>query len=143
MRLKLLTGCSVAALGLSVGLAAAEQVQFSQFDTNADKNISVEEYGAGLDKTKIFALYDTNSDGSVDATEFQAGTDTGFKADIEANKFDKARYGDLAKWDKNGDGKLDKTEFNAGMYAYYNSDADPAAMNEAEFSAGANLYTTN
>jgi hypothetical protein len=142
MKLKLLTGCSAAAFCLTVGIAAADQQQFGDFDTNADKNISVEEYGAGLDKTRLFSLYDTNGDGAVDQTEFQAGTDTTFKADMDANKFDKTRYGDLAKWDKNSDGKLDRSEFNAGLYAYYNTDADPAMMNEAEFSAGSSLYTT-
>ena len=53
------------------------------------------------------------------------------KADIDANKFDKARYGDLAKWDKNSDGKLDRAEFNSGLYAYYDTDADPAMSDSA------------
>jgi hypothetical protein len=40
----------------------------------------------------------------------------GFKADMDAKKFDQARFGDWAKWDKNADGKLDRSGFNAGMY---------------------------
>jgi Ca2+-binding EF-hand superfamily protein len=143
MKAKLLAGCSAAAFCLTVGIAAAQQVQFSELDTNADKNLSVEEYTAGLDKTKIFSLYDTNADGSIDQAEFQTATDTTFKADMDANKFDKARYGDFAKWDKNSDGKLDKSELSAGLYAYYNTDADAAVMTESEFSAGSSIYTPN
>src|SRR5687768_1450599 len=140
MKLNWLVGCSAAALILTTGIAVAQQMQFSDFDTNADKNLSVEEYGAGLDQTKLFILYDTNGDGNIDEAEFKAGTDAGFKADMEANKFDKTRFGDRAMWDKNKDGKLDRSEFNAGMYGYYNNDADPAMMNEAEFSTGATMY---
>ncbi len=143
MKRTLLAGCSAAALVLSVGAAVADQQQFGDFDTNSDKNITLEEYSAGLDRTKLYTLYDANGDGNIDDTEFQAGTDSSFKADMEANKFDKARYGDRAKWDKNADGKIDRAEFNAGVYAYYNNDADPATMNEAEFGAGSSIYTVN
>jgi hypothetical protein len=62
---------------------------------------------------------------------------------MDANKFDKTRYGEFAAWDKNSDGKLDKTELGAGLYAFYNTDADAAVMTETEFSAGSSIYTTN
>jgi EF hand domain-containing protein len=140
MKLNWLVGCSAAALLLTSGIAFAQQLQFSDFDTNADKNLSIEEYSTGLDQTKLYVMYDTNGDGNIDEAEFKAGTDMGFKADMDAKKFDQARFGDWVKWDKNADGKLDRSEFNAGMYSYYNNDADPAMMNEAEFGAGATMY---
>jgi hypothetical protein len=61
---------------------------------------------------------------------------------MAANKFDKARYGEFAAWDKNSDGKVDRTEFNGGLYAYLNNDSDPAMMNEAEFGAGSNVWSS-
>jgi hypothetical protein len=141
MKMKLFAACSGAALALITGAAVAAQVEFSKFDTNADKNVSAEEFAAGLDQTRIFSLFDTNSDGTIDEAEFKAGTDTSFKADMDANKFDRTRYGDWAKWDKNADGKLDKSEFSAGLYAYYNTDADTSVMTETEWNAGANMWT--
>jgi Ca2+-binding EF-hand superfamily protein len=141
MKLTRFAGCSTAALVLTAGIALADQVQFGQFDTNADKNISAEEFTTGLDQTKLFSMYDINGDGTIDQTEFTASTDTAFKADIDANKFDRTRYGDFAKWDKNSDGKLDKSEWSAGLYGYYNTDADSAVMTETEWNAGASMWT--
>ena len=141
MKLTRYAGCSAAALVLTAGLSVAGQLEFGKFDTNADKNLSAEEFAAGLDQTKLFTMYDTNADGNIDEAEFKAGTDTGFKADIDANKFDRTRYGDWAKWDKNADGKLDKSEFSAGLYGYYNTDADAAVMTETEWNAGASMWT--
>jgi hypothetical protein len=139
--MKLFAGSGAAALALMAGVAVAGQLEFGKFDTNADKQLSAEEFTAGLDRTKLFGLFDTNSDGTIDEAEFKAGTDTSFKADIDAAKFDRTRYGDWAKWDKNADGKLDKSEFSAGLYAYYNTDADTSVMTEAEWSAGSSMWT--
>jgi hypothetical protein len=41
---------------LTSGGVFAQQLQFSDFDTNADKNLSIEEYGTGLDQTKLYVM---------------------------------------------------------------------------------------
>jgi hypothetical protein len=63
-----------------------------------------------------------------------------FKADIDANKLDRDRFGEWSKWDLNGDGKVDRAEFNGRIYTYWNSDPDPNVMNEAEFSLGVPVW---
>jgi EF hand len=139
--MKLTPFVSALALALTAGIAVAGQLEFGKFDTNADTKVTTEEFATGLDQTRLYNLYDTNADGSIDEAEFKAGTDASFKAEMDANKFDKMRYGDWAKWDKNADTKLDKSEFSAGLYNYYNTDTDPNVMTEAEWNAGASMWT--
>jgi hypothetical protein len=131
MKLTILAGCSSAALVLTVGLAAADKQQFGDFDKNADKNVTVEEFGAGLDRAKVYKRFDTNGDGNIDVAECNSGLKT---ADI---------CDSWVKWDANGDGKVDNPEFNTGLYGHYNNDADASTMNQAEFDAGGNIISSD
>ena len=132
MTTKLLASCSAAAFLLSVGIAVADNNEYGDFDKNSDKNISMEEYGSGLDRLNLYARFDVNTDGHIDDNECKSG----FKNNSDV-------CGNWTKWDANADGKVDKAEFNGGMYTTYNNDADTATMNQTEFDAGASVYTSN
>lgn len=81
------------AVSLMAASAASAQMM-TDFDSDGDGMLSMEEYGVENNALRSFGGYDTNADGTIDENEYRAGT--------------------FMRYDRDRDGMLNEEEY--GLY---------------------------
>lgn len=100
---------------------------FDDWDMNRDQAISEEEFGGGT-----YGIWDEDESGYVDENEFNTWSERWF-----GNEYD---YGTFGEWDADADAQLTEEEFGEGFretgyYSEWDADAD-TQLTEDEFGEG-------
>jgi hypothetical protein len=128
-----------------------------EWDADADGQMTIAEFKAGVSERAVFTTWDANTDGMLDNDEFTNGIFSRYDADISSDWNDteygmaQMRYGStwwgdrenvtgLEAWDVDGDGILLRNEFHdgwgqQGMLGKFDINADNL-ISEEEFSTG-------
>lgn len=136
-----IAGCGAAFALAFAGAASAQQDQFKMLDKNGDGQVSMDEWTGSMGQSGAFKRFDTNADTGLDQNEFDTGVNTTYKSDIDAGKFDRTKFGNLAAWDLNKDGKVDEVEYNTGLFKFYDQD-QTGGLSDQEFGTSKPLWST-
>lgn len=129
---------------------------FGEWDTDANTELSEEEFRTGLTSEGVFGQWDENADTYLDENEVGGGLFETWDANndmaLDENEFNTAagdwfnegQYGTFSEWDTDTDGQLTEEEFSTrfsetGLYDEWDADTN-AQLTEDEF--GTALYGT-
>ncbi len=98
---------------------------FSSWDTDANRDLSEDEFGAGAHQGAAWTMWDTDANTTLDQEEF----DTAFGQE------DWYEEGSFDQWDADGDGELSREEWHSGVFQAMDENND-GRITEDEFSDG-------
>lgn len=99
---------------------------FTRWDRDTNRDLSEEEFGAGVDEGTQWSRWDSDANRSLSEEEF--GTSFGQEEWYEEGNF--------GEWDTNGDGELSREEWQTGVFRALDENGD-GRIQEDEFPEGA------
>lgn len=123
---------AISVAAISAGLfAAPAMAAMSDWDANADKTLSKEEFSTKFKTMDTFAKLDTDKNGILSQAELQAAS-TQYGADFTSRFSPTGGADPYMTWNTDGADGLTETEFYDGIYAGYDTNKDNN-IQESEF----------